>query len=117
MLRCTRSRLVVVRPVVISNIESRKRVRSRRRGSTPADSAREEGTAASDGGFTESANELVPHAMYRAEMHWARRILLQFLTEFENVIIHRTGGRIVLIAPDFIQQFVATDDPVGILHQ
>src|SRR5437899_6360233 len=118
MLRCTRSRLVVVRPVVISNIESRKRVRRRRRGKrVPADSVREERCAVSRGEFTESANEFVSHAMYRAEMYGARRILLQFLTEFENVIVNGTGRRIVLVAPYFVQQFVATDDPVGILHQ
>src|SRR5579862_628029 len=65
----------------------------------------------------ESADELVSHAMYGAEMHRARRVPLQFLPEFQNVVVHGTGRRIVLISPDFVQEFVAADDPIGILHQ
>src|SRR5450755_1895429 len=65
----------------------------------------------------ESADELVSHAMYGAEMHRARGIPLQFLPEFQDVVVHGTGRRIVLISPDLVEEFVAADDPIGILHQ
>ena len=55
--------------------------------------------------------------MYGAEVYGARWVFLQFLPKFKYMVIDGTGGRIVLITPDFIQQFVAADYPVGILHQ
>ncbi len=33
------------------------------------------------------------------------------------MVVDGARRRIVLVAPDFIQQFVAADDPVGVLHQ
>src|SRR5437588_9971204 len=68
-------------------------------------------------GSRASADEFVSHAMYCAEMYGARRVLLQFLAEFENVIVDGPRRRIVLVAPDFVQQFVAADDPVGVLYE
>src|SRR5271169_1880973 len=118
ILRCTRSRLVEVRPAVMSNIESRKRVRRRRRGSSaPTGSVRDDVGPGSGEGFTESADEFVSHAMHSAEVYWARWVPLQFLAEFKNVVVHGTGRRIVLVAPHIVEQFVAADDPVGILYQ
>ena len=55
--------------------------------------------------------------MYCAEVYGARRISLQFLAEFKNVVIDSARRRIVLIAPDFVEQLIAADDAVGILHQ
>src|ERR1700746_1957609 len=64
-----------------------------------------------------STDEFVSHAMNRAKVHGAGRILFQLLSELENVIVHGTSGRVVLIAPHFIEQFVTADNPVRILHQ
>lgn len=55
--------------------------------------------------------------MYGTEMYGAGRVFLQFLAKFENVVINRAGGRIVLITPDFVEQFVSANDAIGILHQ
>src|SRR5579864_1035535 len=90
ILRCTSSRLVLVRAAVINSIESRNRVRRRRRGRrAPAEPVR--GETDSGGGFTESAHELVSHAMHRSEVYRAGRVPFQFLAEFENVVIHGPG--------------------------
>src|ERR1700730_2962584 len=61
--------------------------------------------------------ELISHAMHRAEMYRARRVSLQFLAQFENVVVDSSRRRIVLVAPYLIQQFVATNDPVSVLHK
>src|SRR3954469_21475733 len=120
-LRRTSSRLVVVSPAVITSIESRKRVRRRTRGRsapiTAVGASPEEWITDSDFEFTVSTNELVSHSVYRAEMYRARWVFLQFLAEFQDVIVDRAGGRIVLISPDLVKQFIAADDSVGILNQ
>ena len=55
--------------------------------------------------------------MYGTEMYGTGWIFLQFLAKFENVVIDRASGGIVLITPDFVKQFVTADDAVGILHE
>src|SRR4029077_2416983 len=120
-LRCTSMKLVIVRPAVITSIEIRNRVRRRTRGK----SARPAGTGAladawntgSEEGFTRSTNELISHSVYRPEVYRARWVFLQFLAEFQNVIVDGSRGGIILVSPDFVQQFVAADNPLGILHQ
>jgi hypothetical protein len=42
-------------------------------------------------GSRESADELVSHAMYCAEVYGARRVFLQFLAEFEDVVVDGAG--------------------------
>src|ERR1700757_2022585 len=91
MLRCTSSRLVLVRAAVINSIESRNRVRRRRRGRrAPAGPVRGDETD-SGGGVTALAHQLVSHAMHRSEVYRAGRVPFQFLAEFENVVIHGPG--------------------------
>src|ERR1700680_2573288 len=63
------------------------------------------------------ANELITHSVYRAEVYGTGWVLFQFLAKLQDVIVNRTGGRVVLITPDFVQQLVPADNPVGILHQ
>src|SRR5580704_1646209 len=60
--------------------------------------------------------ELVSHSVNGAEMGGVRGIPFQFLPQLQDVIVHGAGGGIVLIAPDFIQQFVARDDPLRVLR-
>jgi len=64
-----------------------------------------------------STNELIPHSMDGAEVYRAGWILLQFLAEFQNVIVDGPGRRIILVSPNLVQQFVTADDPFGVLHQ
>src|SRR5437879_2228469 len=120
-LRCTSMKLVIVRPAVITSIEIRNRVRRRTRGKSarPAGpgALADEWNTGSEEGFTGSTNELIPHSVYRPESHRARWVFLQFLAEFQNVIIHGSRRGIILVSPDLVQQFVAADDPLGILHQ
>ena len=49
-------------------------------------------------------------------MHWIGGVFFQLLPQFQDVIVHGTGGRIVVISPNFVQQFVASDDALWILH-
>ena len=62
------------------------------------------------------ANELIAHSVYRAEVYGTGWVFFQFLAKLQDVIVNRTGGRVVLITPHFIQQLVAADYAVGILH-
>src|SRR5579862_1724854 len=68
-------------------------------------------------GSRESADKLISHAVYGAEMYGAGRIFLQFLAKLENVVVDRASGGIVLVAPNFVEQFVAANDPIRILHE
>src|SRR5271154_2114017 len=119
MLRCTTRRLSAVRPAVISTIESRKRVRSRVRGTrvAPECPGKTCGEGSDAGSTGILANELVAHAMYGAEVYWTGRITLQFLAKLQNVIVPGAGGGIILVSPHLVQQFVTADHAVRILHQ
>ena len=82
---------MVVSPAVMTSIDIRNRVRRRSRGKSappagPGASADEWNTG-SEEGFTGSTNELIPHSVYRAEVYRARRVFLQFLAEFQNVVV------------------------------
>ena len=63
------------------------------------------------------AYELIAHSVYRAEVYGTGWVFFQFLAKLQDVIVNRTGGRVVLIAPYFVQQLVPAENPVGILHQ
>jgi hypothetical protein len=43
------------------------------------------------------------------------RIVLQFLSQLEDVIVYSAGAGIVLISPDFVQEFVSADGSPRIL--
>src|SRR5436309_182815 len=117
-LRRTSSRLVTVRPAVISSIAIRNRVRSRKRGTkTPAELPAMEFCMGSKPAHKQSADELISHSMHCAEVYGTGGILLQLLPKLQDVIIHCSGGRIILVTPDFIQQFVPADDPVCVLDE
>src|SRR5438270_12109516 len=38
------------------------------------------------------------------------RVRLELLAEAQDVVVDRAGGRIVLVAPDFVEQFVAREN-------
>src|SRR3984957_7143935 len=65
----------------------------------------------------ESANKLVSHTVHGAEVYRTGWVSLKFLPELENVVVDGAGGRIMLIAPHLIEQLVAGNDAIGILHQ
>ena len=50
-----------------------------------------------------SADELVAHPMYCAEVYGPCEVSLQFLAKSENMIVHGVGGRIILVSPHFFQ--------------
>src|SRR5581483_1037828 len=54
---------------------------------------------------------------YRTEMDWVGRIMLQFLPQFQDVIVDSPGGRVVLISPNLVQKFVPGDDALGIMDK
>src|SRR6266705_55301 len=68
-------------------------------------------------GSRDSADELVSHTMYRAEMYRARRIFFKFLAEFQDMVVDGASRRIILVAPNLVQQLVTANHPVGILHK
>src|ERR1700731_3138457 len=89
LCRTTR-RLKAVRPAVITTMESKKRVRSRVRGTSvlPEFPGKAGETDSDEGAKGLSANELITHSMYRAEMHWTGRVALQFLAQFKDMVIY-----------------------------
>src|SRR5579872_1099550 len=64
-----------------------------------------------------SANKFITHTVYCAEVYRAGRVFFQFLAEFEDMVVDSPGGRVVLVAPHFVQQLVTADDAICILHQ
>ena len=40
-------------------------------------------------------------------------IRFQFLAQPENMIVHGARGRIILVAPYFVEQFVSRKNPTG----
>src|SRR5438128_3248519 len=67
-------------------------------------------------GWRSSAYELIAYTVHGAKMYRVGGIALQFLAQFEDVIVHGAGRRIVVVSPDLVQQFIASDDALGILH-
>jgi len=63
-----------------------------------------------------SRNKLVAHAVNRPEVYRIGWVLLQLLPQFQNVVVDGARGRIILVAPDFIQQFVARNHALRILQ-
>jgi hypothetical protein len=48
-------------------------------------------------------------------MHWICGVFLQFLAQFEDVIIHGAGGWVIVVSPDLVEKFIARDYALGIL--
>src|SRR6476646_6638276 len=63
------------------------------------------------------ADEFIPHPMHRAEVYRTGGILLQLLPKLKDVIVYGPGRGVILVSPDFIQEFVPADHPVGILYE
>src|SRR5215472_105542 len=61
-------------------------------------------------------HKFVTYAMYRAKMHRIGRILFQFLSQLQNVVIDGPGRRIILV-PQHLQQFLSRYDSLCILHE
>ena len=60
--------------------------------------------------------KLITHPMEGEKVRRIGRICLQFLPQFENVVIHRSGTGIRLVAPNRIEKLVAGKNPAGILY-
>src|SRR6478609_5523728 len=104
----TSRRLVQVRPAEISSMESRNLVRIR--------SFSMSALSCRLWFLSQSRYKFVAHAVHGAEVYRIGRVLLQLLPQLQNVIVHGAGGGIILIAPDFIEQFVARDHALRIPH-
>src|SRR6476646_6902047 len=102
MLCRTSSRLREVRPADTRIIDSKNLVRNR--------------TLTITAPCADSANELIAYTVYRPEMHWIGGVRLQLLAQFQDVVIHRASGRVIVISPDFVQQFVTCDNTFWVLH-
>src|SRR5208337_5482081 len=89
--RRTSSRLVAVRPAVITSIDSKNRVRRRSEGTRPGLGEMMAGAADSVFLCKRSAHELVPDPMHGPEVHRTGRIAFQLLPQFQDVIVHRAG--------------------------
>jgi hypothetical protein len=55
--------------------------------------------------------------VYRAEVYRTGGVAFQFLAKLEDVVVDGAGRRIILVSPDFVQQFVAANHAVGVLHE
>ena len=62
------------------------------------------------------AHELIAYTVHGPEMYWVGGVFLQLLAQLQDVVVHRPGGRVVVISPDFVEQFIAGDDSLSILH-
>jgi hypothetical protein len=49
------------------------------------------------------------------EMSGISRIVLQFLSKLEDVIVDSAGAGVVLVSPDFVQEFIPADHSPRIL--
>src|SRR5258708_27969630 len=100
-------------------MDSRKRVRSRVRGTSLLPDcpgkACEAGSNERSKGL--STYELIAHSVHSAEVYRTGRVALQFLAQFQDMVIHGAGPGIIFVSPNFVQQFVPADGPVGILRQ
>src|SRR5215472_2117804 len=63
-----------------------------------------------------STDELIAYTVHRPEVHWIGRFFLQFLPKLQDMVVNGPGGRIIVISPDLVEQFVASNDALGILH-
>ena len=55
--------------------------------------------------------------MYRPEVYGLCGIALQLLAKSKNMIVHGAGGGMILVSPHFLQQFIATNHAIWVLHQ
>ena len=62
-------------------------------------------------------NKFVTHPVDGSEVNGMRRFQLKFLPQFQNVVVNSAGTRIVVIAPHFVEEFVARDYSPGIRHK
>ena len=63
-----------------------------------------------------SAHELVAHTVHGAEVYRTSGVAFQFLPKLQDMIVHRARRRVVLISPNFVEQLIAADHSVGVLH-
>src|SRR5579872_1928728 len=102
MLCRTSRRLIAVKPAVMRSMESRNLVRILSFIALCSPSSQLYDPFCRE----DLADKLVPHPVYRTEMHWVRWVTFQFLTQFQDVVVNGARGWIILITPDFIEQFV-----------
>src|SRR5215470_382891 len=61
--------------------------------------------------------KFVARTANRYEVPWLRRFSFEFLTKPQNMVVDRSGARVVLVAPHLIEQFVARNHSSRILNQ
>src|SRR5215831_2747751 len=59
-------------------------------------------------------SEFVPDSMHGSKKHRTSEIRLQFLPQTQNVIVDRSGARIIVISPNLVQEIVSRNCPVWI---
>src|ERR1039458_2957791 len=62
-------------------------------------------------------DKLVARSVDSTEMYWIGGVFFQFLPQAQNVGIDRARGRIIGVAPHFIQQFGARDYPLLVVEK
>ena len=65
---------------------------------------------------TELRYKLVTCAVEGSKMHRVRRVILQFLPQLEDMVVHGPSRRIILVAPNLIQKFFTRNDAFRILY-
>src|SRR5215467_2128872 len=55
--------------------------------------------------------------MHRSKMNWPRLISLQLTTQSQDVVVDGACRGVVLIAPNFVEQFISRNNPSRILSQ
>src|ERR1700690_2236272 len=103
-VRCTISRETAVNPAEVSSMAIRNLVRNRTRPIAISSPLR-------------LPDELVARAVDSTEMYWIGGVFFQFLPQAQNVGIDRARGRIIGVAPQFIQQFGARDYPLLVVEK
>src|SRR6201996_1016887 len=64
-----------------------------------------------------SGDKFVPSAIDREQVLRICRVLLQFLTQLQHLIIHRARRWIEVISPYFIQQNISREHELGVFHE
>ena len=62
-------------------------------------------------------HKLIAQAVHCEEVYRVRGIPLQFLSQLQHVVVYRPCAGVVLVPPDFIEQFISRDHAFGILRQ
>jgi hypothetical protein len=62
-------------------------------------------------------HKLIAHGVYGEKVCRVRRVALQFLPQPKDVVVHSSRAGVVLVPPNFIEQFIPRDRAFSMNHQ